>query len=47
MDAAAVIASIQGNTTNGYNEVERESVMNKMKGCGNLDETIVFIQTHP
>ena len=44
MYAAPGFASIQGDIQNGYNEVQKESVMEEMKMCGKLDETVVFMQ---
>ena len=45
MYAAPGFTSIQGDIKNGYNEVEKESVMKEMKGCGKLDNTVAFMQT--
>ena len=45
MDTAPKCASIQGNIKNEYTKVVKESVMNKMKGCGKLDNTVTIMQT--
>ena len=43
-DAAPGHAIIQGDIKNGYNEVQRESILREVKGSGKLDDTVAFMQ---
>ena len=45
MDAAPGHATIQGDIKNGFNEVQRETMLQETKTCGKLDDTVVFMQT--
>ena len=42
-DAAPGHATIQGDIKNGYNEVQRESMLQEAKSSGKLDNTVVFM----
>ena len=43
-DAAPGHATIQGDIKNGYNEVQRERMLQEVKRSGKLDDTVAFMQ---
>ena len=44
MDANPDFGVIQGDIKNGYNEISRKSVLDAIRGSGQLDDTLVFSQ---